>query len=256
MRADLLLVERGLAPSRTAAQKLIAGGHVYAQMGASRIVLTKASVDLAVDINLDVERNALARYVSRGGLKLEGALDRLKLDVAALSCLDVGQSTGGFTDCLLQRGASHVVGLDVGHDQLHPKLRADSRVTYVEGVNARSMTEASMTQILESELPYFDLIVADVSFISLTKVCGAWQCLLKPGGSVLSLVKPQFEVGAENLGKGGIVRDESLYPAVEATIREAFARATLEVIDYFASSIVGGDGNREFFVYAKHKGAQ
>jgi 23S rRNA (cytidine1920-2'-O)/16S rRNA (cytidine1409-2'-O)-methyltransferase len=256
MRADLLLVERGLAPSRTAAQRLIAGGHVYARTGASRVALTKASVDLAVDSNLDVERNALERYVSRGGLKLEGALDRLKLSVAALSCLDVGQSTGGFTDCLLQRGAAHVVGVDVGHDQLHPTLRADSRVTCFESVNARSMTEASIALMLEPELPYFDLIVADVSFISLTKMCGAWRCLLKPAGRVLSLVKPQFEVGAENLGKGGIVRDKSLYPVVEATIREAFPPAKLEVIDYFASSIVGGDGNREFFVYAKCEGAQ
>jgi 23S rRNA (cytidine1920-2'-O)/16S rRNA (cytidine1409-2'-O)-methyltransferase len=256
MRADVLLVQRGLAPSRALAQRMIEAGHVYVREGARRIAIAKPSASLVDDVEVEVASNELERYVSRGGLKLEGALERIGLDVNCLLCLDVGQSTGGFTDCLLQRGVTHVVGVDVGRDQLHPKLRADSRVTCHEGVNARSMTKASMTRILESELPYFDLIVADVSFISLTKVCGAWHCLLKPGGKVLSLVKPQFEVGADNLGKGGIVRDESLYPFVEATIREACAGAKLEVIDYFASSIVGGDGNREFFVYAKHDGAQ
>jgi 23S rRNA (cytidine1920-2'-O)/16S rRNA (cytidine1409-2'-O)-methyltransferase len=253
MRADVLLVARGLAPSRTAAQRLIEAGHVFTRTrtGGARARLSKPSVTVDDEAEIEIETNALERYVSRGGLKLEGALDRVVLDVKGLNCLDVGQSTGGFTDCLLQRGASRVVGIDVGHDQLHETLRRDSRVTCHEGVNARSMTEAAMARILESGLPCFDLIVADVSFISLTKVLGVWHCLLKPGGKVLSLVKPQFEVGAENLARGGIVRDESLYASVEKNTRETCQENHLRVLDYFESPITGTDGNREFFVYAE-----
>ena len=241
MRADVLLVERGLAPSRTAAQRLIAAGHVFACDGHSRVALSKPSVSVADDISLEVEASDLDRFVSRGGLKLDGALTHVGLDVAHLRCLDVGQSTGGFTDCLLQRGAAHVVGVDVGHDQLHARMRADARVTCVEGVNARTLA-----QIGEP----FDLIVADVSFISLTKILPQWPALLAKKGRVLSLVKPQFEVGADNLARGGIVRDTSLYVTVERTIRDACAQAGLRVLDYFDSSITGADGNREFFVYA------
>jgi 23S rRNA (cytidine1920-2'-O)/16S rRNA (cytidine1409-2'-O)-methyltransferase len=252
MRADVLLVERGLAVSRTVAQRMIAGGHVYARAGASRVALAKPSVDLDEDVEIEVESNELDRYVSRGGLKLEGALNRVALDVRDLICLDVGQSTGGFTDCLLQRGAKHVVGVDVGHDQLHPKLRNDPRVTFGEGMNARELAPSELV-IRHSSFVFFDLIVADVSFISLTKVLPQWPALLAKDGRVLSLVKPQFEVGSENLGKGGIVRDASLYANVERSVREACAQAKFEVIDYFASSIEGGDGNREFFVYARHE---
>ena len=242
MRADLLLVERGLAPSRTAAQRLIAGGHVFARDGAAKAALTKPSATVHDDIQLEIEASELDRFVSRGGLKLEGALKHVALDVKNFRCLDVGQSTGGFTDCLLQRGAAHVVGVDVGHDQLHAKIRNDARVTCIEGVNART---------LQSIGEPFDLIVADVSFISLTKVLPQWPALLREGGHVLSLVKPQFEVGADNLARGGIVRDESLYTTVEKNIRKACADAGLNVLDYFGSTITGGDGNREFFLYAK-----
>ena len=242
MRADVLLVERGLAPSRTAAQRLIAAGHVFAREGGSRIVLSKPSVSVASDISLEIEASELDRFVSRGGLKLDGALAHVALDVKNFRCLDVGQSTGGFTDCLLQRGAAHVVGVDVGHDQLHEKIRNDSRVTFIEGVNARTLLNIGEP---------FDLIVADVSFISLTKVLPQWPALLHEGGRVLSLVKPQFEVGADNVARGGIVRNESLFAVVEKAIRKASFDAGLSVIDYFASSITGGDGNREFLVYAK-----
>ena len=248
MRADILLVERGLAPSRTAAQRLIAGGHVFTRVGpkGARVALTKPGVTLDDDIAIEVEASELNRFVSRGGLKLDGALDRVGLDVTGMRCLDVGQSTGGFTDCLLQRGASQVVGVDVGHEQLHPSLRSDSRVTYFEGVNARELTSAT-TGIAGD----FNLIVADVSFISLTKVLPQWPALLALGGHVLSLVKPQFEVGAENIGRGGIVRDASLYAMVETSIREACAVAGLKVLDYFESPITGSDGNHEFFLYAQ-----
>jgi len=141
MRADLLLVERGLAPSRTAAQRLIAAGHVFTLVGRklTRVPLTKPGVTLDDDVALEVEASELEKFVSRGGLKLDGAITKVGLDVAGLHCLDVGQSTGGFTDCLLQRGAASVVGVDVGHSQLHPRLRDDPLVTCIEGVNARSM---------------------------------------------------------------------------------------------------------------------
>ena len=247
MRADVLLVSRGLAPSRTAAQRLIAAGHVFAREGALRTALSKPSVSVADDISLEIEASELDRFVSRGGLKLDGALSHIALDVKNRRCLDVGQSTGGFTDCLLKRGAAHVVGIDVGHDQLHAKIRADSRVTCIEGTNARDLTPASVG----AAAACFDLIVADVSFISLTKVLPQWTVLLREGGRVLSLVKPQFEVGAHNLARGGIVRDESLYATVEKNIRKACGDAGFKVLDYFDSAITGGDGNREFFVYAK-----
>ena len=242
MRADVLLVERGLAPSRTAAQRLIAAGHVFAREGAVKLALTKPSANVHDDVQLEIESSELDRFVSRGGLKLNSALNHIALDVKNFQCLDVGQSTGGFTDCLLQRAVAHVVGVDVGHDQLHAKIRSDSRITCIEGVNARTLQNVGEP---------FDLIVADVSFISLTKVLPQWPALLREGGHVLSLVKPQFEVGAANLARGGIVRDESLYAVVEKTIRKSCIDAGLIVLDYFDSSITGGDGNREFFVYAK-----
>ncbi len=266
MRADVLLVERGLAPSRTAAQRLIAAGHVFAREGNSRVALSKPSVSVAADVSLEIEASDLDRFVSRGGLKLDGALTHVGLNVAQLRCLDVGQSTGGFTDCLLQRGAAQVVGMDVGHDQLHARLRADARVSCIEGVNARTLDAATLvgaalpplaleladigSRQSRSYSARFDLIVADVSFISLTKVLPQWPALLAANGRVLSLVKPQFEVGAGNLARGGIVRDVSLYAVVETSIRAACVQAGLRVLDYFDSSITGTDGNREFFVYA------
>ncbi len=271
MRADVLLVERGLAPSRTAAQRLIAAGLVFSREGSSRIALSKPSASVAEDVSLEIEPSDLDRFVSRGGLKLDGALLHVGLNVANLHCLDVGQSTGGFTDCLLQRGAAHVVGVDVGHDQLHACMRADARVTCIEGVNARTLhaatlVEAALATIPSRQTPHnvaidcgqsrsykapFDLIVADVSFISLTKVLPQWPALLAKNGRVLSLVKPQFEVGADNINRGGIVRDVSLYVTVENTIRAACEQAGLRVLDYFDSAITGTDGNREFFVYAE-----
>jgi 23S rRNA (cytidine1920-2'-O)/16S rRNA (cytidine1409-2'-O)-methyltransferase len=270
MRADVLLVQRGLAPSRALAQRMIEAGHVYAREGAARVAITKPSASVRDDVYVEIAHNALDRYVSRGGLKLEGALERIGLDVNGFVCLDVGQSTGGFTDCLLQRGAAQVVGVDVGRDQLHPKLRGDSRVTCIEGVNARELSVSSvgaalprstatsstldpMSEVVSRQsrsYNLFDLIVADVSFISLTKVIAPWFELLNANGRVLSLVKPQFEVGADNLARGGIVRDDSLYAVVEKTIRDAFVALGFRVHDYFDSPIKGGDGNREFFIYA------
>jgi 23S rRNA (cytidine1920-2'-O)/16S rRNA (cytidine1409-2'-O)-methyltransferase len=271
VRADVLLVARGLAPSRTAAQRLIEAGHVFTRHGDSRVALIKPSTAINDDVEFEIETNPLDRYVSRGGLKLEGALDHVALDVKNLICLDVGQSTGGFTDCLLQRGATHVTGVDVGHAQLSATLRNDPRVTCIEGLNAREMTletlraacrelQAANTHQFAENGAYsqaldtgFDLIVADVSFISLTKVLPQWHAMLSKRGRVLSLVKPQFEVGAGNLARGGIIRDETLFSTVEKTIRDSCKANRLRVIDYFASSITGTDGNHEFFVYAEAK---
>jgi 23S rRNA (cytidine1920-2'-O)/16S rRNA (cytidine1409-2'-O)-methyltransferase len=242
LRADQLLVERGLAPSRTVAQRLIEAGRVSWSEG----LINKASAILPVSAELAVLDDDLDRYVSRGGIKLAGALEHTKLDVRGRICLDVGQSTGGFTDCLLQAGAASVVGVDVGHDQLSPKLRVDPRVTCVEGINARELAKSAVAA------RRYDLIVGDLSFISLTLVLPQLPALIGDDGDMLLLVKPQFEVGPANVGKGGIVRDASLYPMVEAKLRQAAQGAGLRVIDYFDSPVAGTDGNREFFIWIKH----
>ena len=241
LRADQLLVERGLAPSRTVAQRLIESGRVSWTDGP----ITKASLILPLTAELAVASDEADCYVGRGGIKLAGALAHTKLDVRGKACLDVGQSTGGFTDCLLQAGAATVVGVDVGHGQLHPKLASDPRVTSIEGVNARELKKSAVAT------RHYDLIVADLSFISLTLVLPQLPALLAEGGDMLLLVKPQFEVGPTHVGKGGIVRDASLYPQVEAKLRQAAEAAGLRVVDYFDSPIAGTDGNREFFIWTR-----
>lgn len=243
MRADLLIVQLGLAPTRSAAQRLIERGAVRVQ-GAPGRVLRKSGEDLAAGCVLEVTDDAELRWVSRGGLKLEGALQHTGLDPAGRDCLDVGQSTGGFTDVLLSRGAARVVGIDVGHGQLHPRLRSDPRVQALEGVNARHV---------EASLGRFGLIVGDLSFISLTLVLPAIAPLLQPGGGgeLLMLVKPQFELQPEHIGKGGLVKSASSYPVVEQRLRAACEAHGLQVADYFESPIAGGDGNTEFFVHAR-----
>jgi 23S rRNA (cytidine1920-2'-O)/16S rRNA (cytidine1409-2'-O)-methyltransferase len=248
LRADQLLVERGLAPSRTVAQRLIDAGRVSWSGGP----VTKPSVLLPLTAELAVMDDDLDRYVSRGGIKLAGALSHTGIDVAGRACLDVGQSTGGFTDCLLQAGATSVVGVDVGHGQLHPKLAANVRVTCFEGVNARELSKSAVAE------RRYDLIVGDVSFISLTLVLPQLPALLADDGDMLLLVKPQFEVGPDHVGKGGIVHDASLYPQVEAKLRQAAEAAGLRVVDYFDSPITGSGvghtaGNREFFIWTKHE---
>jgi 23S rRNA (cytidine1920-2'-O)/16S rRNA (cytidine1409-2'-O)-methyltransferase len=248
LRADQMLVERGLAPSRTVAQRLIAAGRVSWTDGP----VAKASLILPLTAELAVAGDEADRYVGRGGIKLAGALAHTTLDVAGRVCLDVGQSTGGFTDCLLQAGAASVVGVDVGHDQLHPKLRDDPRVTCLEGVNARELQKSAVAGWNAPHgVRHYNLVVADLSFISLTLVLPQLPALLAGGGDMLLLVKPQFEVGPEHVGKGGIVRDPSLYPQVEAKLRQAAEAAGLRVVDYFDSPIAGTDGNREFFIWTK-----
>jgi 23S rRNA (cytidine1920-2'-O)/16S rRNA (cytidine1409-2'-O)-methyltransferase len=245
VRADALLVQRGLAPSRTAAQRLIEAGRV--KVGPDGTAIAKPSLLLAADAALAVAPAPDLEYVSRGGLKLAGALRRAGIDGRGKDCLDIGQSTGGFTDCLLKNGAAKVVGIDVGHGQLHPAIAADPRVEPHEGVNARNLENSALAG------RRFDLIVADVSFISLTLILPQLPPLLTRLGDLLLLVKPQFEVGPENVGKGGIVADAALYPAVRDALVACCAANHLAVLDWFESPITGTDGNREFFLHARHE---
>jgi 23S rRNA (cytidine1920-2'-O)/16S rRNA (cytidine1409-2'-O)-methyltransferase len=246
MRADQLLVAQGLAPTRSVAQRLISNGAAEWASPTGWAVLKKAGEDLPETAQLRVTDDAELRYVSRGGLKLEGALARVGFDVGNHTVLDVGQSTGGFTDCLLAHGARHVVGVDVGHAQLHAKLQADPRVTALEGVHVREL------DVLRQHQPTggFTLIVGDLSFISMVGSLPELLPWLEVHGHLLVLIKPQFELGPQALGKGGLVKDEADYPRLEARVRLACTALGLKVLDYFDSPITGGDGNREFFLWA------
>lgn len=244
MRADQLLVERGLAATRSQAQRLIAAGVRWFD-GAQWKPVAKNGDELPQAARIELLDAAESRYVSRGGLKLEGALRAAGLDVKGWTCLDVGQSTGGFTDCLLQQGAAHVTGVDVGHGQLHESLRRDPRATALEKLNAR---ELRADQVGGN----FDLVTGDLSFISLTLVLPALVPLLKPGGQLLMLAKPQFELQPGQLGKGGIVRDPALHAEVERKLRGSCASLGLQVRGWYDSPIAGGDGNREFFIHASN----
>lgn len=332
MRADVFLVDCGHAATRSQAQRLIAAGVEWRLSPlAPWQKVVKNGDDIPAIAQVQLLDSAEAKYLSRGGLKLEGALAATGLSVAGLRCLDVGQSTGGFTDCLLQQGAAQVVGVDVGHAQLHERLRQDARVVCVEGVNARALTpealqaacELALSEIVEAEedndtepeapyswmrngglvdeeyddsddakekdieafkseraaqakaraagtlpverrrradraavdiTPVFDVVVGDLSFISLTLVLPALVPLLAPEGVLLMLVKPQFELQPGQVGKGGIVRDAALYAVVEQRIRECCAAQGLQVQAWLDSPISGGDGNREFFVFARRGG--
>lgn len=248
MRADQLLVERGLAATRSQAQRLIAAGVQWRLPGSDWKAITKNGDELRDAAELRLLDTAETRYVSRGGLKLEGALRHTALAVTGLRGLDVGQSSGGFTDCLLQHGAAQVVGVDVGQGQLHPKLKGDPRVLCIEKCNARELS----AEVLQAAggAPPFDLIVGDLSFISQTLVWPAVVPLLAPGGHWLMLVKPQFELQPAQIGKGGLVKDAASYAMVRERIEQACVEHGLRMRDYFESPITGGDGNREFFVYA------
>lgn len=250
MRADQLIVQRGLAPSRSAAQRLIDAGGIQWRGPRGWMVPRKAGEDLPEACELRIQDDAELRYVSRGGLKLACALARCALPVQGLRCLDAGQSTGGFTDVLLQHGATQVVGLDVGHGQLHPRLRADPRVRCFEGVNARDLTG---TAFAEHTMPHsMDLVTGDLSFISLTLVLPSLAHYLAPGAHLLMLVKPQFELQPEHIGKNGLVKkDAALLAQVQSRIEAALPPLLLRKRDYFQSAVQGGDGNTEFFIWAQ-----
>lgn len=252
MRLDLFLLKKGLVQSRTQAQDLIAKGHIYILDHEKRTTLTKSSYEVTEQWfdKIFIEANELLRFVSRAGLKLDKAIERIELDVENKSVLDVGQSTGGFTDCLLQRGVARVVGVDVGHGQLHTKIQQDERVIFFENLNVKNLIE-DVDFIRTVPQEKFNLIVADVSFISITKVIPSLSAFLSKQGHYLMLVKPQFECGADQLDKNGIVRDESVYEQVRSSVTE-FCRVHLgRVIQYFESELPGKDGNREFFIYGQ-----
>lgn len=235
-RADLLLVKLGLAETRQKAQAMILSGAVF--LGDKRV--EKAGQTLAADSPLAVKANPCP-YVSRGGLKLEGALNDFEIDVKGLACIDIGSSTGGFTDCLLQKGAEKVIALDVGHNQLHYKLRQDKRVFSFEGVNARNLRK--------EDLPFIpEFAVIDVSFISLKIILRAISGAL-PRIRIVAMVKPQFEAGRGKVGKGGVVRDEKTkLEAVESVKKEAFELG-LKIAGETKSRIKGPKGNEGFFLY-------
>jgi 23S rRNA (cytidine1920-2'-O)/16S rRNA (cytidine1409-2'-O)-methyltransferase len=238
-RLDQLLVERGLAENRTRAQALVMAGLVFS--GEQR--LDKPGTMLAADAPLEV-RGRDHPWVSRGGVKLAAALDHFLIDPQGLICLDVGASTGGFTDVLLSRGAARVYAVDVGSGQLAWKLRNDPRVVVLERTNVRSLTRTHIPERVE-------LVVCDVSFISLTLALPAALALTRPGARVVALIKPQFEAGRAQVGKGGIVRDEAVRADVCARISAWLqARPGWRVQGLIASPIQGADGNAEYLIAA------
>lgn len=237
-RLDVLLVERGLFESRARAAAAVLAGEVLLGAGRERAGKAGQLVDSAVELEVVARRE----YVSRGGVKLANALDGFGLSVEGLAALDVGASTGGFTDCLLQRGAAHVVALDVAYGELSWKLREDERVTVIERHNARMLTPA--------ELPYAPaLIVMDLSFISLTKVLPAVLGCAAPGYDCLAMIKPQFEVGRERVGKGGVVRDPSVRRDALLGVGRFCVELGASVMGYASSGLPGPKGNRETFVW-------
>lgn len=245
-RADQLLVERGLAPSRSAARAWIEAGRVRADGQP----VAKPAQELAASAHIEIAADEADRYVSRGGLKLAGALAASGLQPSGRHCLDIGQSTGGFSDCLLQAGAAKVVGVEVGHGQLHPRLRDEPRCITLEGLNARHLAAADLAGHYPAD--GFGLIVCDASFISLSLLMPRWPMLLAREGDILTLVKPQFEVGQQGIGKKGIVRDPRLYAELEHRLRALAQECGLAVSGWFDSPIAGGDGNHEFFLWMKH----
>ena len=268
-RLDKLLVAQGLCRSRNQAQELIALDLVEVKRGSQWMVISKASAALSPTSTLRIIDNSLQKYVSRAALKLLGAFERLNISVKDLRALDVGQSTGGFTQVLLEKGVSEVVGIEVGQDQLAAELKEDSRVTCLEGLNARDLATVLQQQVINTSstespsappqaepkgLKRFDIAVMDVSFISQTLIIPELRKVLKPDGILLSLVKPQFEAGRNGTGKGGIVTNSRIYANVEKKIRDCCSANHFEIKDYFASPITGSDGNNEFFLCARAVG--
>jgi 23S rRNA (cytidine1920-2'-O)/16S rRNA (cytidine1409-2'-O)-methyltransferase len=244
IRLDKLLVDRGLAASRERAQALILAGKVLID----NQKLEKAGMQVAEDAVIRLLGEDL-RYVSRGGLKLERALDHWKIDVTTRVCLDVGASTGGFTDCLLQHGAARVIAIDTGYGQMDFRLRQDPRVRLLEKANARFLTHEAVGE-------FVDFIAVDVSFISATLLLPSVISAAFPdsagerqGRQIVILVKPQFEAGREHVGKGGIVRDEEAQRHAVEKVRTALRKLGISQTDVIESPILGAEGNREFLLY-------
>jgi len=242
-RIDTLLAERGLARSRSEAAESIRAGRV--RVGPDGPLARRPSELVASDAELTVE--SPPAFVSRGGIKLRNALDALEIDVCGRDCLDAGASTGGFTDCLLQRGAARVIALDVGYGQLDWSLRSDPRVIVAERVNARSVDPAALTFAP-------GLVTVDVSFISLEKVLPALSSCLAPGGEMLALVKPQFELDRNRVGRGGVVRDPGARRAALVGVAAAAGRCDLVLRGFASSGLPGPKGNQETFAWLAAEG--
>jgi len=238
VRADVLVVEQGLAPTRSKAQALILAGVVVTLQGRR---IEKAGMALEPHVELRLKGQPIP-FVSRGGLKLEGALERFQVDPSGRTCMDVGASTGGFTDCLLQKGATKVYAVDVGSNQLAWSLRSDSRVISLEKTNIRTMPPETIGERVS-------IIVADVSFISLELILEPAFAVAEPGCEVVMLVKPQFEVGRAEVGKGGIVRNEEARQGAIEKIVNLFKDLNLGRVEWMDSPITGAKGNREFLIY-------
>lgn len=242
-RIDKLLVERGLVESRTKAQALVMAGVVL--VDEQRVTKPSESVSPHAEIRIKGADDPTSRYVGRGGLKLETALREFAINVEGFTCLDVGASTGGFTDCLLQHGVRKVIAIDVGHNQIDWRLRTDTRVEVREGINARYLKPDDFEE-------KFPLVVMDVSFISATKIMPAIVPLLTETGLLITLIKPQFEVGRSEVGKGGIVREPQKHARVIEEVNGAAKELGLSVRKVIESPIRGADGNLEFLaLYAK-----
>lgn len=249
LRLDQLLVSQGYVRSRTRAQRLIRHGRVSRAEDGKR--LTRPGEKCPEDLALRVEEDPEERYVSRAGLKLEAMLSTLKLDFTGQTVLDIGQSTGGFSDCALRFGARHVIGVEVGHGQLDASLAGHPRITCLEGLNARTMTTAPpLLAAIEQQGP-LGAAVMDVSFISQTLILAEIATLLPSGAALISLVKPQFEVGPAGVDGRGLVTDPALYARVEQRIRACCAPLGLIIEHWQDSPILGGDGNREFLLHAR-----
>lgn len=236
-RLDLLLHERYPHYSRQQLQSWIMQGNVTV----AGAVVTKAGQSVAVDADIVLAVHE-PKFVSRAGFKLEKALDHFAIDVHGLVALDAGLSTGGFTDCLLQRGIQKVYGVDVGYGQVHEKIRKDPRVIVLERTNIRDMTPAEIGQTV-------DIVTLDLSFISLLKVMDAVRALLNEGGKLVTLIKPQFEAGKAQVGKGGIVKDPQVHEAVIARVTDGIQACGFELVGVIESPITGADGNKEFLAY-------
>ncbi len=241
-RLDSELVRRGLVATRTRAAEAIAAGRVA--VGGAPAVSPARQVQAGDPITLE---GPGPRFVSRGGEKLDASLTRFEIEVAGLRCLDAGASTGGFTDCLLQRGAEHVYAVDVGRGQLAWSVREDDRVSVLERTNVRNLSPTDVSGVVP-------VTVADLSFISLVTVAPALARCTGPEGDLVLLVKPQFEAGRKNVGRGGVVRDPAVHADVLVRVASGLEQAGLVVVDVTDSPLRGADGNREFFVHVRHDG--
>jgi 23S rRNA (cytidine1920-2'-O)/16S rRNA (cytidine1409-2'-O)-methyltransferase len=237
-RLDVLLVERGLAESSHKAQAMILAGEVEVEQQRA----DKAGVILPETAHIEVHSRQ-QKYASRGGMKLEGALEDFHISITGKACLDIGASTGGFTDCLLQHGAARVYAVDVNTDQLAWKIRGDGRVMRIEK-NARELVAADLPEPI-------DLVAADVSFISVKKILPGAAACAKPGADLLILVKPQFELEREDVGKGGIVREKELHDKAVGGVRNAMEALELSVLGVAPSRLRGAEGNQEYFLHAR-----